>query len=65
MCYFAQPPETVVGFVPEVCPRGEDRGAEALKLEGAWDEAVHGSEKHFAPGPRWFVVSSPDAHLSV
>ena len=27
MGYFAQPPETVAGFVPEVCPRGEGRGA--------------------------------------
>ena len=64
MGYFAQSPETVAGFAPEVCPRREGRGAEALKPEGAWDEAVPGSEKYFAPGPRYFAVSSPDAHLS-
>ena len=52
MGYYAQLPETVAGFVPEVCPRVEGRGAEALKPEGAWDEAVPGSEKYFAPGPR-------------
>ena len=43
MGYFAQPPKTVAGFVPKVCPRGEGRGAEALKSEGAWDEALPGS----------------------
>ena len=52
MGYFAQLPETVAGFVPEVCPHEKGRGAEALKLEGTWDEAVPGSEKYFAPGSR-------------
>ena len=52
MGYFAQPPETVAGFVPEVRLRGKGRGAKALKPEGAWGEAVPGSEKYFAPGPR-------------
>ena len=52
MGYFAQPPETAAGVVPEVCPRGEGRGAEALKSEGAWDEAVPESKRYFAPGPR-------------
>ena len=51
MGYFAQPPATVAGFVPEVHPRGEGRGAEALKPEGAWDEALPGSETYFASGP--------------
>ena len=50
--YFAQPPETVAGFIPAVCLRGEGRGAEALNPEGAWGEAVSGNEKYFAPGPR-------------
>ena len=35
MGYFAQPPETVAGFVSEMCPIGEGRGAEPLKPEGA------------------------------
>ena len=48
MGYFAQPP----GFVPEVCPRGEGRGVEALKLEDAWDKAVPVSEKCLASGQR-------------
>ena len=52
MGYFAKPPETVAGFVPEVCLREEGRGSEALKPERAWGEAVPGSEKYFAPGPR-------------
>ena len=52
MGYCVQPPETVVGFVPEVCPRGEGRGTEALNPESAWGEALPGSEKHFALGPR-------------
>ena len=52
MGYFAQPLETVAGFVPEVCLRGESRGAKELMPEGAWGEAVPWSEKYFAPGPR-------------
>ena len=46
------PPETVAGFVPEVCLRGEGRGAEALKPDRAWGEAMPVSEKYFALGPR-------------
>ena len=52
MGYLAHPPETVAGFVPEVYPREEGGGAEALKPEGAWNEAVPESEKYFAPGLR-------------
>ena len=52
MGYLGQPPETVAGFIPEMCPRREGSGAEVLKSEGAWDEAVPGSEKYFAPVPR-------------
>ena len=65
MGYFAQPPETVGGFVPEVCPCGGGSRAEALKPECAWDEAVPVSKKYFAPGPRYFAVSGPNGHLSV
>ena len=32
MDYFAQPPETVESFIPEVCSRGEGRGADATRL---------------------------------
>ena len=49
MGYLAQPPETVAGFVSEVCPPGEGSGTEALKPEGAWNEVVVESEK-YRPG---------------
>ena len=45
MGYLAQSPETAAGFIPEVCPRGEGSGTEALKPEGARDKSVSGSEK--------------------
>ena len=44
MGYLAQPPETVAGFVPEVCPCGEGSRAETLEPECARDGAVPGSE---------------------
>ena len=51
MGYLAQPPETVEGFAPEVCPCGEGSKAEALTSESTRNKAVPGSEKYFAPGP--------------
>ena len=51
MAYFAQPPNNVTSFVPDVCTRGEGRGAEALKPKGAWDNAVPEGEEYSAPGP--------------
>ena len=65
MGYLAQPPETVAGFVPEACPCGGGRRAETLDPECAREEAVPGSEKHLAPGPREFAMSGLDAHLPV
>ena len=59
MGYLAQPPETVAGLVPEVHLRGEGRGAEALKPEGAWGEAVPGSDKYLASGPRLALGEQP------
>ena len=65
MGHLAQPPETVAGFVPGMCPCGKGSRAEAPEPERARDQAVPGSEKYFAPGPRYFAVSGPDAHLPV
>lgn len=65
MGYFAQPSETIAGLVLEVCPGGEGCRLESFKPEGARDEAVSEGEEHFAPGPQYFAVSGPDAHLSV
>ena len=62
---FAQPPKTIMGLVPEVCPGGEGGRAEVSKPKGAGNEAVPRGEEYFAPGARQFAVSRPDAHLSI
>ena len=49
MGYVAQPPETVAGFVPEVCLRGEGRGAEALEAEGCVGRGCTREREIFRP----------------